>query len=111
MTTAVIHQPNYLPGLTYFDKIAAADVFISLDTVQFIKRNWINRNRFKTPDGPLWLTVPVQTKGRYTQSILETEIDLERDWAPHHRGTIESGYRKAPHFKAYAPALFEALEQ
>lgn len=111
MTTAVIHQPNYLPGLTYFDKIAAADVFISLDTVQFVKRNWINRNRFKAAGGPLWLTVPVQTKGKYTQSILGTEIDRERDWVPQHLGTIESGYRKAAHFETYAPALFGALEQ
>jgi hypothetical protein len=109
MTTAVIHQPNYLPGLTYFDKIASADVFISLDTVQFIKRNWINRNRFKTADGPLWLTVPVQTKGRYTQSILETEIDTERDWVHQHRGTIESAYRRAAHFDRYAPAFFAEL--
>lgn len=107
----MIHQPNYLPGLTYFDKIASADVFISLDTVQFIKRNWINRNRFKTAQGPIWLTVPVQTKGRYTQSIVETEIDSERDWVPQHRGTIESAYRKAPYFDAYAPALFGALAQ
>lgn len=111
MTTAVIHQPNYLPGCTYFDKIARADVFILLDTVQFIKRNWINRNRVKTVDGPVWLTVPVTTKGRYTQSILDSEIDTASGWQRRHRATIELNYRRAPYWDQYGPVLLAELEK
>ncbi|HOS03379.1 MAG TPA: WbqC family protein, partial [Candidatus Hydrogenedentes bacterium] len=43
-----IHQPHYLPWLRYFEKIARVDVFIALDTVQYNKNGWQNRNRIKT---------------------------------------------------------------
>ena len=34
-TSAAIHQPNYIPWLGYFFKIAHADKFVFLDTVVF----------------------------------------------------------------------------
>ena len=54
-----VHQPQYLPWLGYFDKIDRADAFVLLDTVQYKKNEWQNRNRIKTAQGPQWLTVPV----------------------------------------------------
>ena len=55
-----IHQPQYMPWLGYLAKWAAADLFVFLDTVQYEKNGWQNRNRIKTRDGVRWLTVPVQ---------------------------------------------------
>ena len=57
-----IHQPHYLPWLGYLAKWAAADVFVFLDTVQYEKNGWQNRNRIKTAAGPRWLTVPVHAR-------------------------------------------------
>ena len=54
-----IHQLHYLPWLRYFDKIARADVFIVLDSIQYNKNGWQNRNKIKSASGPLLLTVPV----------------------------------------------------
>ena len=54
-----IHQPQYLPWLGYLDKLDSADVFIILDTVQFKKHEWQNRNRIRTKEGWQWLTVPI----------------------------------------------------
>ena len=54
-----IHQPHYLPWLGYLAKWAAADLFVFLDTVQYEKNGWQNRNRIKTQAGATWLTVPV----------------------------------------------------
>ncbi|MGH2443120.1 MAG: WbqC family protein [Chloroflexota bacterium] len=102
MRTAVIHQPNFLPGLTYFDKIDQADIFVILDNVQFVKRNWINRNKIKSPDGPMWITVPVRTKGKYTQSISETEIDSGRDWQIRHATAIAHSYSRSIYYAFYA---------
>ena len=33
-----IHQPNFLPWLGWFDKLARADVMVLLDDVQFPKK-------------------------------------------------------------------------
>jgi hypothetical protein len=40
-------------------KVMSADVFVYLDTVQFSKNGVQNRNQIKTPQGALWLTLPV----------------------------------------------------
>ena len=111
MRRALIHQPNYLPGLSYFDKIARADVFVILDNVQYAKRNWTNRNRIKTPAGSHWLTVPVQSKGRYTQMVSETLVDGSRPWAYEHVTALQLNYGRASFFSTYAKELFEAIEQ
>ena len=71
-----IHQPQYLPWLGYFDKIDRADVFVLLDTVQYKKNEWQNRNRIKTARGAQWLTVPVTY--RYPQLICEVGVNGRR---------------------------------
>lgn len=104
------HQPAYLPWLGYFDKIQRADTFIYLETVQFETNSFINRNRIKTPQGPLWLTVPVRTRGHLHTTIEEIEIDDTRNWRKKHLGAIYANYRRAAAFDTIYPA-FEALLQ
>ena len=60
MTTLLISQSNYIPWRGYFDLIAAADVFIILDDVQYTHQDWRNRNQIKTRNGPTWITIPVR---------------------------------------------------
>ncbi|MGY6238997.1 WbqC family protein [Burkholderia ambifaria] len=112
MTTAqpkriAIVQSNYIPWKGYFDLIAATDEFILYDDAQYTRRDWRNRNQIKTPQGVQWLTVPVRVKGRYHQSIRETEID-GTEWAEQHWTRLRQNYARAPHFAQYAPEL-EAL--
>lgn len=99
------HQPAYLPWLGYFDKIARADVFVYLDTVQFEKNSFINRNQIKTPQGSLWLTIPVKTKGHTSKSLFTTEIDDSQPWRIKHLKSIEMNYRKAPRFEECFPKI------
>jgi hypothetical protein len=89
-----IHQPHYLPWLGYFAKWAAADLFVFLDTVQFEKNGWQNRNRIKTRDGPRWLTVPVRAS--LGTPIRDVTIDTSQPWAARHLRMIEHAYAKAP---------------
>ena len=89
-----IHQPHYLPWLGYFAKWASADLFVFLDTVQYEKNGWQNRNRIKTPDGPRWLTVPVKARLGMTVSVVP--IDTSQPWRARHLRSIENAYAKAP---------------
>lgn len=99
-----IVQSSYIPWKGYFDLIRAVDEFILLDDVQFTRRDWRTRNRIKTTNGPAWLTIPVNSKGRYLQRIDETTIADPR-WAERHWATIRASYARAPYFKPVADAI------
>lgn len=92
-----ILQSNYIPWKGYFDLLGFADEFILFDDMQYTRRDWRNRNRIKTPTGLQWLTVPVQSSGKYHQSIRDTLIDGHQ-WADEHWKSIQRNYRKAPYF-------------
>jgi hypothetical protein len=107
--TVVITQSNYLPWRGYFDLLRSADDVVLLDSVQYTRRDWRNRNQIKTAQGAAWLTIPVAVKGKYFQAIDETHI-AGRDWVRRHRNAIESAYRNAACFEQIAPWLFGLLD-
>lgn len=107
MKKVAIVQSNYIPWKGYFDMIAAVDEFILYDDMQYTRRDWRNRNQIKTPQGRQWLTVPVKVKGRYYQTIRETEIDGS-GWAEAHWNAFARNYRRAAHFDEVA-AFVEPL--
>jgi hypothetical protein len=103
-----ISQPTYLPWLGYFDLIDQVDTFVILDTVQFEKQSWQQRNRIKTPLGLQWLTVPVVFRGRLGQAIRDVEIRRADFWRDHLRA-IELNYRRAAYFEDYFEELTSRL--
>jgi hypothetical protein len=105
---ASMHQPEHLPWLGFFDKLRCCDVLVVLDTVQFARRDFQNRNRIKGAAGPIWLTVPVESKGKVDQAIEEVRIVEEQSWRRKCWAAIRLNYGKAPHFAEHAP-FFEAL--
>jgi len=106
-----ILQPGYLPWLGFFDQELSVDLFVLYDDVQYDRRGWRNRNRIKTPKGPVWLTVPVEQKGKYHQLIREVKIDNTRPWKRKHLRTIETFYTKAPYFEKLFPQFERILAQ
>lgn len=96
------HQPAYLPWLGLIHKIAISDVYVYLDSVQFEKNSFTNRNKIKTAAGPIWLTVPVLLKDHTKKTIKELEIDNSKDWCASHWKSIYFNYKKAPYFNKYA---------
>ena len=97
MKSVAILQSNYIPWKGYFDLIASVDEFILYDDMQYTRRDWRNRNQIKTPQGLSWLTIPVQVKGKYHQTIRETEIDGTARAALHWKALCQK-YRRAAHF-------------
>jgi hypothetical protein len=103
-----IIQSAYIPWKGFFDLVARCDEYVVFDTVQYAKRHWHNRNRIKTPQGLLWLTIPVVTKSRFAQSI--EDVMVAEPWAERHWASIESSYRKAPFFDRYARSVRDLYE-
>lgn len=99
-----ISQSNFIPWKGYFDSIAAVDLFILYDDVQYTRRDWRNRSRIKTAQGLKWLTIPVQVKGKRHQKINETRVS-DTKWAETHWRTITHHYGKAPGFAEWADRL------
>ena len=102
MKRVAINQSNYIPWKGYFDLIHDVDVFMFYDDVQFTVRDWRNRNKIKTPQGPAWLTIPVGADRN--RLICEVEIDPVR-WQASHWKRIRKVYGKAPFFTKYEDML------
>ena len=110
MSTCVISQPRFFPGLHYLHRMMVTDIFVILDTVQFTPRHEENRAKVKTPRGPQWITVPMRHVSR-EQLILETHLDGTQAWQKKAIQTLETLYGKSPHFKSHAPEVMEILER
>lgn len=104
-----IHQPNFLPWLGYFYKMARCDTFVWLDSVPYAKGSYTNRVKIKTAAGPQWWTVPVETHGKLGQPILEVRTSDTVDWRKKSIMTLRTNYQGCPHFQPHADRIFEIL--
>lgn len=96
-------QPGYLPWLGFFELVYNCDLFVLLDDVQYTKKDWRSRNRIRTKDGWIWLTVPVCIKHKQLQLINEAKINPYTDWRRKHLKALEINYHRAKYFSNYFP--------
>ncbi len=101
-----IHQPNYLPWLGYFHKIAVVDVFVFLDDVQYSKNSYTNRVQVLGSGQARWLTVPVSFS--FGDPISGVRASAP-DWLDDHCNRLSAYYARAPYFAAVWPRLHEIL--
>lgn len=94
-------QSNYIPWKGVFDMINQVDVFVFFEDVDFTRRDWRTRNKIKTPNGDIWLTIPVKKSPRGTK-IYEIEIADETGWQENHYKTLVQYYKKAKSFESYS---------
>jgi hypothetical protein len=104
-----IHQPHFLPWLGYFNKIAASDTFLFLDTVQFTKNYFQNRTLIKSiQNTEIWLTIPVK------KANLETpiyDISISEVYNPDLIiNKIQTSYHKTIFFKDYSDDIFGIIK-
>lgn len=103
-----IHQPNLLPWLGYFDKVARCDVFVLLDTVQFSRGSRTNRVQLLANGEPVWLTAPIRRSAHAEPPIRELRIDDSRRWRPKALRTLRESYGSLPGY-AETSELVEPL--
>ena len=107
-----IHQPEHLPWLGLFNKIAKADKFVILDSVQYEKNYFQNRNRILGTNGIQWLTIPISNKGHMNGSIATTLIASDPKnvkWKEKNLQTIRMSYGKYPYFGEVYSVLEKTL--
>lgn len=102
-----MHQPDYLPWLGYFNKIARSDNFIFFDTAGFSKGGFHERNKVKTATGWAYLTIPISHKSCFGP-LKNVELTENIIWAKKHWCTFKTCYERSPYWENYSP-FFENM--
>ena len=93
-------QPTYLPWIGYFNLIKNAEIFVVYDSAQFSKQSWQQRNKLRSKDSELILTIPV-IKNSINTKINEILISDEKRVLKKHLKTIKLNYSKSNNFDKY----------
>jgi len=107
---SVILQPTFIPWVGFFDLMEQVDCFIFLDSVQFNKRSWQQRNRIKTNQGLKWLTIPINVKGLRNQNIADTTMTEPDIFKIKFLKMLEQYYSKSTFFNDYFPDFSNKIE-
>ena len=108
MTILSIRQPGYLPHMGFFKKIQSSDIFVMLDDVQYERGDWDNRNKIRTFDDSIWLTVPIFNK--FGSKLNEVKIDYSKNWIKKHVISLTMNYQNTEYFNEFFPHIKSILE-
>jgi len=99
-----------MPWIGYFDMADRVDIFVMLDDVQYIKSEWMNRNKIisNTVDGWQWINVPIQQKSQ-RQTIAEVSPMPDLIWKRKLCNKIQHNYSKTPYYDRYQPNIYNIL--
>jgi hypothetical protein len=102
-----IHQPNFLPWLGWWDKLARADVFVLLDDVQFPKKGgtYMNRVQLLVDGRAVWATMPVVRSYSGLREVREIRTDASSPWRERLLATLRAAYVDAPYFETTMAVL------
>lgn len=103
---AAIMQPYFFPYAGYFQLIAAVDLFILYDNIQYTKNGWINRNRLCRNGGAVTFSLPLKGASDYLD-VCDRELaaEFKREKL---LNQIKGAYQRAPYF-AQIFALIECI--
>lgn len=105
----VVHQPDFIPYLGFFDRLLHADIFVVLDTVQYEKQGWMNRDKIKTAQGEQWLTVGVK-KAPTSTPVNEILLSEDNPWRRKGLNLVEFNYKKSEFYPEIMPHIREIFE-
>jgi hypothetical protein len=108
--SCAILQSCFIPWIGYFHIIDKVDHFIFLDDVQYTKRDWRNRNRILSNSGVSWLTIPVLSKGRFSQTIQET-LFVNSEWKYFFINSIKHTYSGSPFYEEIFALVSNAIKE
>ena len=102
-----IHQPNFLPWMGYFYKMAQCDAFVLLDHVEFTKRSYTKRVLIHNKDDmnqDQYLMIPLQKHSDHI-AIKDLKITNDSKWQDKIKAQIHQTYHKAPFYNQLEPLM------
>lgn len=103
-------QPTYLPWIGFFDLIDQSDIFVFYNDVQYVKGQWGSRNRIKTANGEVFLTVPTK-KSPLNTPHNKIELVNNKPWKKKHLKTLFYTYQKTEYFREVYDFLEKVLKE
>ena len=102
----VIHQPDFIPYLGFFDRLVKADIYVVFDNVQYVRssRGWTSRDKIRTKDGEKWITISTQKAPRDTL-IKNVLLSNEIPWKENHINLIKENYKNSPYYDEIMPYI------
>ena len=96
-----IHQPNFLPWIGYFNKVARVDKFVFFDDVQLPRgKSFCSRTKILVNGQESWLTIPVIGRSDLVL-IKDTKVNNTINWKTKHLKTLELNYRGTRYFSEF----------
>lgn len=107
----VVHQPDFMPYLGFFDRLNKADIYVIFDNVQYVRssRGWTSRDKIKTRNGERWITVYTKKAPRDT-AINQIEISYDSDWREEHLNLIRENYKNCPFYGEIMPYILRLYD-
>lgn len=101
-----IMQPYFFPYIGYFQLIAAVDLFVLYDNIEYTKKGWINRNRILLNGRDAMFSLPLKND---SDTLNIRERQLASEFKPNKLlAQLGGTYRKAPYF-TQTMALIESV--
>lgn len=102
-----IMQPYFLPYIGYFQLIAAVDIYVLFDNIQYSKQGWMNRNRMLQNGNDAMFSLPLK-KDTYTLDV--TNRYLADNFDPNNLiNKLAFSYKKAPFYSEIFPLICDIL--
>ncbi len=101
-------QPTFMPWLGYFEMINQVDKFIFLDNVQFEKQSWQSRNKIKSQNKELYITLHIQ-KMPLNSKIQDIKLSTNQHFKIKLLKTLKQNYAKSINFDKYYSSIENIL--
>ncbi len=111
MHLKILLSTAYLPPISWFKIMLAADEVFIEQHENFIKQSYRNRCNILAANGLMSLSIPViKSSGKKTK-ITDVKIDYVTDWQKQHLKSIESAYRNSPFYEYLIDDLLPFYER
>lgn len=98
-------QPTFIPWIGYIEMISAVDEFVFLDSVNFDKGSWQQRNYLFVGGQAKLVSVPVDLKGSSSRSIRDVRLSEFESFSLKFLETLQRNYKRYPNFNEVMPEL------